>query len=192
MTRTASPRVLPIIVDRWSPRSFDAGALPQEDLDVIFEAAGLAASAYNYQPWRFLYAHHADTALFAQFLEPLIEFNQGWAKDASVLLYVISDEVMVTEQGSNPNHSHSFDAGAAWANLALQAIALGYHTHGMTGVDYAKARQVLQVPDGFRVEAAIAIGTQAPADRLPEFLREREVPSERKPVADVAWSGTFR
>ena len=192
MTRTASPRVLPIIVDRWSPRSFDAGALPQEDLDVIFEAAGLAASAYNYQPWRFLYAHHADTALFAQFLEPLIEFNQGWAKDASVLLYVISDEVMVTEQGSNPNHSHSFDAGAAWANLALQAIALGYHTHGMTGVDYAKAREVLQVPDGFRVEAAIAIGTQAPADRLPEFLREREAPSERKPVADVAWSGTFR
>lgn len=192
MTRTASPRVLPIIVDRWSPRSFDAGALPQADLDVIFEAAGLAASAYNYQPWRFLYAHHADTALFAQFLEPLIEFNQGWAKDASVLLYVISDEVMVTEQGSNPNHSHSFDAGAAWANLALQAIALGYHTHGMTGVDYAKAREVLQVPDGFRVEAAIAIGTQAPADRLPEFLREREVPSERKPVADVAWSGTFR
>lgn len=192
MTRTASPRVLPIIVDRWSPRSFDAGALPQEDLDVIFEAAGLAASAYNYQPWRFLYAHHADTALFAQFLEPLIAFNQGWAKDASVLLYVISDEVMVTEQGSNPNHSHSFDAGAAWANLALQALALGYHTHGMTGVDYAKAREVLQVPEGFRVEAAIAIGTQAPADRLPEFLREREVPSERKPVADVAWSGTFR
>ena len=192
MTRTASPRVLPIIVDRWSPRSFDAGALPQEDLDVIFEAAGLAASAYNYQPWRFLYAHHADTALYAQFLEPLIAFNQGWAKDASVLLYVISDEVMVTEQGSNPNHSHSFDAGAAWANLALQALALGYHTHGMTGVDYAKAREVLQVPEGFRVEAAIAIGTQAPADRLPEFLREREVPSERKPVADVAWSGTFR
>ena len=192
MTRTASPRVLPIIVDRWSPRAFDASALPQDDLDVIFEAAGLAASAYNYQPWRFLYAHHADTALFAQFLEPLVEFNQGWAKDASVLLYIISDEVMVTEHGSNPNHSHSFDAGAAWSNLALQALALGYHTHGMTGVDFAKAREVLKVPEGFRIEAAIALGKQAPADRLPEFLREREAPSDRKPLADVAWSGVFR
>ena len=55
MTRTASPQVLPIIVDRWSPRAFDGSAVPQADLDVIFEAAGLAASAYNYQPWRFAY-----------------------------------------------------------------------------------------------------------------------------------------
>lgn len=192
MSRTANPRVLPVVVDRWSPRSFDGSAIPQGDLDVIFEAAGLAASAYNYQPWRFLYAHHADEALFAQFLTPLVEFNQGWAKEASVLIYVISDEIMVTEQGSNPNHSHSFDAGAAWATLALQALALGYHTHGMTGVDFDKARDVLKVPEGFRVEAAIALGKQAPADKLPEFLREREAPSGRKPVAEIAWSGKYR
>ncbi|MES2492878.1 MAG: nitroreductase family protein [Pseudomonadota bacterium] len=192
MTRTASPRVLPMIVDRWSPRSFDGAALPQDDLDVIFEGAGLAASAYNYQPWRFLYAHRADEALFAQFLQPLAEFNQTWARNASVLLYVVSDEVMVTRDGANPNHSHSFDAGAAWANLALQALALGYHTHGMTGVDFAKARDVLKVPEGFRIDAAIALGTRAPADRLPDALREREVQSGRKPVAEVAWSGTFR
>lgn len=192
MSRTANSRILPHIVDRWSPRSFDASAIPQADLDVIFEAAGLAASAYNYQPWRFLYAHHADEALFAQFLAPLVEFNQGWARDASVLIYVISDEAMVTEQGRNPNHSHSFDAGAAWATLALQALALGYHTHGMTGVDFDKAREVLQVPEGFRVEAAIALGRQAPADKLPAFLQEREAPSGRKPVAEIAWAGMFR
>ena len=45
MTRTASPKVLPLIVERWSPRAFDGTNVPQEDLDVIFEAAGLAASA---------------------------------------------------------------------------------------------------------------------------------------------------
>ncbi len=191
-TRTASPRVLPIIVERWSPRSFDGSAMPQEDFDVILEGAALAPSAFNYQPWRFLYAHHADAALFAEFLEPLIAFNQSWAKDASVLLYVISEENMVSDKGANPNHSHSFDAGAAWANLALQATALGYHAHGMTGVDFAKAREVLKVPEGFRIEAAVAIGKQAPAERLPEMLREREVPSDRKPVGEVAWSGPFR
>lgn len=191
-TRTASPRVLPIIVERWSPRSFDGSAMPQEDLDVILEGAALAPSAFNYQPWRFLYAHHADAALFAEFLEPLIAFNQSWAKDASVLLYVISEENMVSDKGSNPNHSHSFDAGAAWAHLALQATALGYHAHGMTGVDFARARDVLNVPDGFRIEAAVAIGKQAPAERLPEMLREREVPSGRKPVSEVAWPGKFR
>ena len=191
-TRTADPRVLPIIVERWSPRAFDASDLPQADLDVILEAASLAPSAYNYQPWRFLYAHRADEALFASFLSPLVEFNQGWAKSASVLLYVISDENMTSAEASNPNHSHSFDAGAAWANLALQATALGYHVHGMTGVDFAKAREVLGVPEGFRIEAAVAIGATSPPEGLPEYLRVREVPSARKPVSEVAWAGKFR
>ena len=191
-TRTADPRVLPIIVERWSPRAFDASDLPQADLDVILEAAGLAPSAFNYQPWRFLYAHHADEALFAQFLALLVEFNQGWAKNASVLIFVVSEEAMVTDKGSNPNHSHSFDAGAAWANLALQATALGYYAHGMTGVDFDAARTALNVPEGFRVEAAVAIGTQTTPEGLPEYLREREVPSTRKPVGEIAWSGAFR
>jgi len=109
-----------------------------------------------------------------------------------VLIFVVSEEAMVTDKGSNPNHSHSFDAGAAWANLALQATALGYHAHGMTGVDFDAARTALKVPEGFRVEAAVAIGTQTTPEGLPEYLREREVPSTRKPVGEIAWSGAFR
>lgn len=190
--RTADPRVLPIIVDRWSPRSFDRSDLPQEDLDVILEAAGWAASAFNYQPWRFLFAHRADSATFESFLSTFVPFNQSWAKDASVLMFAVSDEFMRSEKGNEPNHTHSFDTGAAWANMSLQANALGYHTHGMSGVDFAKAAEILNVPEGFRVDAAIAIGRQAPAENLPEGLREREVPSDRKPVAEIAWSGPFK
>ncbi len=191
-TRTADPRVVPLIAGRWSPRAFDGSDLPQADLDVIFQAAGLAPSAFNYQPWRFLYAHRADAALFAKFLAPLVEFNQSWANSASVLVYVVSEEAMVSDKGANPNHSHSFDAGAAWAMLALQASALGYHSHGMTGVDFEAARAALEVPAGFRIEAAIALGTMTTPEGLPEYLREREVPSARKPVGEIAIAGTFR
>ncbi|PTR12861.1 MULTISPECIES: nitroreductase family protein [unclassified Novosphingobium] len=190
-TRTADPRVLPLIVDRWSPRAFDGAAVPAEDLAVIFEAAGLAPSAFNYQPWRFLYAVPGD-ANWAAFLDILIPFNQGWAKDAGALVFIVSDESMRKDDGTaNPNHSHSFDAGAAWAMLALQATALGYHTHGMTGIDFAKARDVLGVPEGWRVEAAVAIGRQDSPEKLPDFLKEREAASGRKPVAEVAVAGTF-
>lgn len=185
--RTANPRVLPIIVNRWSPRAFDGSAMPQEDLDAILEAATWAPSAYNHQPWRFVYAHRADEAGFARLLGGLIPFNQSWAKDAAVLLYVLSEQQM----GDNANHSHSFDAGAAWANLALQATAMGYHAHGMTGLDFAAAKDALGVPEGYRIEAAVALGRQGPAAQLPEGLREREVPSARKPLAEVAFAGTF-
>jgi len=189
--RIAHPRVLPLFVERWSPRAFDGSDLPQEDLDVMLEAASWAASAFNYQPWRFPYAHRADGEVFASFLSALVPFNQSWAKDASALVFAVSDEAMRGESGARPNHSHSFDTGAAWANLALQATALGYHTHGMTGLDFDRAAEVLNLPEGFRVEAAIAIGRQAPAETLPEGLREREVPTPRKPLGEFAWSGPF-
>jgi len=188
-TRTADPRVLPLIVDRWSPRAFDGTALPAQDLAVIFEAAGLAPSAFNYQPWRFLYAVPGDDN-WAAFLDILVPFNQSWAKDAGALVFIVSDEAMRKDDGT-ANHSHSFDAGAAWATLALQATSMGYHTHGMTGIDFAKARDVLGVPEGWRVEAAVAIGRQDSPEKLPDSLREREVPSTRKPVGEVAVAGRF-
>jgi len=189
--RNASPGILPHIVDRWSPRSFDETAVPQTDLDLMFEAAGWAPSAYNYQPWKFLYAVR-DDANWDRFMEPLIPFNQSWVKSAGALLYVVSDENMRQGEKSDPNHTHSFDAGAAWAMLALQATHMGYHTHGMSGVDFDKAREVLGVPVGYHINAAIAIGRKDSPEKLPEGLREGEVPSERKPVSEIAIAGNFR
>lgn len=189
--RTASPRVERLFVDRWSPRSFDGRAIPQEDLETIFEAAGLAPSAFNAQPWRFLYARRGD-ANWERFLSLLIPFNASWAKEAGALIYILSEKVVRQGDEDVPLRSHSFDAGAAWAQMALQATALGYHAHAMAGVDFERARMELAVPEGFAIDAAVAIGTRAPAQRLPKGLREREVPSPRKPVGEIALAGSFR
>ena len=187
----ANTRIEGLITARWSPRSFDASAMPQEDLDVILEAAGWAASAYNIQPWTFLYAHRGD-ANWDRFLSYLVEFNQSWAKDASVLIFIVSDRMQGKPgEDRSPNHSHSFDAGAAWANMALQATAMGYHAHGMTGIAFGTAEEALGIPADHRLEAAVAIGRQAPKDRLPEALREREVASGRKLLSQIAKPGNF-
>ncbi|HUD91929.1 nitroreductase family protein [Sphingobium sp.] len=190
--RTVERAVDPLFLERWSPRAFDSSALPQSDLDTIFDAARWAPSAFNYQPWRFLYAHR-DTADWDRFLGTLLPFNQGWVQNASVIVYILSDTLMAAPGSDDfkPSHSHSFDAGAAWALLALQATRLGYHTHGMTGVDFDAARKELGVPDRFRIEAAIAIGRQADKAILPEMLQAREAPSGRKPVEEFAFAGNF-
>jgi nitroreductase len=194
MTTRQKPhhKVHQLFVDRWSPRAFDESAIPDEDLEAIFAAAGLAPSAFNYQPWKFLYARRGD-ANWERFLSLLIPFNASWAKDAGVLIFIVSDTKMRKDDNSASDHySHSFDAGAAWAQMALQATLLGYHAHGMTGVDFARAQTELGVPGDFRIEAAIAIGRRDAPERLPEGLREREVPSDRKPVAEIALAGNFR
>ena len=189
-SRQANPRIHPLIVDRWSPRAFDGSEIPSADLDVIFEAAGWAPSAFNYQPWRFLYARRGD-ANWERFLSILIPFNASWAKDTSILVFIVSEVTMGEGEKAKPSHSHSFDAGAASALMALQATHMGYHAHGMMGIDLEKAYAELDVPEGFRVEAAVAIGRRGDPENLPEGLREREVPSGRKPVEEIAFAGPF-
>jgi Nitroreductase len=189
--RTAHPKIEKLIIDRWSPRAFDGSDMPQEDLDVIFEAAGWAPSAYNVQPWTFLYARKGD-ANWDLLLSQLIEFNQGWAQNASALVFVVSAVNSTGPDGKTaPNHSHSFDAGAAWMLAALQAQSMGYHTHGMSGLKFGEAETALGIPADHRLEAAFVIGRQAPKETLPEFLQEREVVSDRKPVSEITRAGKF-
>lgn len=188
--RIANPKIEKLIVDRWSPRAFDGTEMPQEDLDAILEAGGWAPSAYNVQPWTFLYAKKGD-ANWDLFLSQLIDFNAGWAKEAAALVFVVSDKYMRSDKGNSDNHSHSFDAGAAWVLAAIQAQALGYHTHGMTGLKFGEAEAALGIPADHRLEAAFAIGKQGDKSVLPEFLQEREVASNRKPLAEIAKAGKF-
>ena len=189
--RVADQRVNPLFVERWSPRAFDASDMPDADLAVIFEAAGWAPSAFNNQPWKFLYAKRGD-ADWERFLALLVPGNQVWVKDASVLIYIVSDTMTGEGDEAKPSHTHSFDTGAAWAQLALAATDLGYYAHGMIGLDLDRARAELHVPDRYRIEAAAAIGRRAEPDRLPENLRQRETPSSRKPVDEIAIRGDFR
>lgn len=190
--RAAARSVDPLFLERWSPRAFDSTPIAQEDLDTIFEAASWAPSAFNYQPWRFLYAHR-DTADWARFLGLLLPFNQTWVERASALIFILSDSLSESPSSGElkPSYSHSFDAGAAWAFLALQATRLGYHSHAMTGVQFDKAREELQVPERFRIEAAVAIGRIGDKSLLPEALQAREQPSGRHDISRLVTAGNF-
>ena len=189
--RTSDTAVNPIFLERWSPRAFDGTEMPEADLETILEAGRWAPSAFNYQPWRFLHARRGD-AHWDQFVSLLMPFNAAWAQNASALIFVVSDTLMRGDDKASPSHSHSFDAGAAWAQIALQAHMLGYHSHGMGGIEYAQITEQLGVPDGFRVEAGVALGRIADASTLPDKLRDREFPSDRKPLAEVAFCGGFQ
>lgn len=49
--------VLPVILERWSPRAFTDRDVTAADLKIIFEAGRWAPSSYNEQPWRFFVGH---------------------------------------------------------------------------------------------------------------------------------------
>jgi len=177
-----------LIYHRWSARAMSAQPLSSTELMRLFEAARWAPSSFNEQPWRFVYAER-DSEHWARFVELLSEGNRRWAPQAAVLIVVLSRSTF--ERNGRPSRTHSYDTGAAWQNLALQGCRMGLVVHGMAGFDYDAARVVLQVPEEFAVEAMIAVGRPAPTETLPEPLREREVPSGRKPLAELAFPGVF-
>jgi nitroreductase len=183
----------PLFLERWSPRAFDGSELPEADLMAMFESARWAPSAFNSQPWRFLYARRGDEH-WERFLSLLIPWNRGWAHSAAALIYILSDSLPFTDKETGTpatSHTHSFDAGAAWACLALQATRMGYHAHGMSGIQMDLARDSLAVPDRYRIEAACVVGRIGDPATLDEKLRARETPSGRKPLSDFAFHGNF-
>ena len=177
-----------VFADRWSPRSFAPEAIPNADLMSIFEAARWAPSSYNNQPWRFLYARNG-TEHWPLFFNLMVDQNKTWVKNASVLVLVISNTQF--DHNGKDCITHSFDAGAAWQNLALQAWLKGYAAHGMQGFDYKRAQTDLEIPREFKVEALIALGKEGPKEALPKELQEREAPSDRRPLAESIVEGKF-
>ena len=185
--RQTETRVDRLFLDRWSPRAFNGSQLKTSDIETLLEAARWAPSAFNAQPWRLLYAARGD-ANWDRFLDLLVPFNRGWAGNASLLLFFVS----ATTSQNKPNPTHSFDTGAAWMSLALQAQIMGLHAHGMAGYDHERARTELRVPDDFRIEAAAVVGRRTDPSILPEPLREREAPSDRNPLSEIAFAGNFQ
>jgi nitroreductase len=191
--RQADFPIDPLFLERWSPRAFDGSEIPDDDLMTMFEAARWAPSAFNSQPWHLLYARKGD-ANWDRFLSLLIPWNQGWAHTASVLVYIVSDTLPFTDKKTGEpaaSTTHSFDAGAAWVSLALQATRMGYHAHGMSGIQHELARAELALPDRYRLNAACAIGRIGEVTQLDERLQAREFPSDRKPQAEFVHAGGF-
>jgi nitroreductase len=155
----------------------------------LFESARWAPSSNNNQPWRFLYARK-NTPYWPVFFDLLTESNQAWAKNAAVLIVVVSKTTF--DSNEKFSRTHAFDTGAAWENLALQGSILGLVVHGMQGFNYDQAKIVLHIPDIYQVEAMIAVGKKGKKEDLPAHLQEREAPSVRKSIAEIAMEGLFK
>ena len=190
--RTANHPIDAMFLERWSPRAFTGEPLAEAELLTMLEAARWAPSSYNSQPWRFIYARR-DSPSWPRFLDLLVPFNRGWAVNASALVILVSNSLMRSPGSEKdvPSHTHSFDTGAASGYFALQANKMGWHVHGMVGFDQDRAFAELNVPVGYRVEAAYAVGRRGDPAILPDTLREREQPNSRTPLAELAFEGTF-
>lgn len=178
----------PLIANRWSPRALDINhVISSNDLHAILEAARLAPSAFNEQPWRFIVGKRGEET-FSQILNGLGEFNQTWAKNSSALLLVAG-----TKQRSNgdPHPSYQYDLGLSVSQATFEAHHRGFITHQMTGFNHDVMCKTFDLTT-YEPVVVVAIGKQADSDILPEQMAAREKAAPvRKPLSELIIKGSI-
>ena len=170
---------------RYSGRLYDASKLVSKaDLQEIIYAATLAPSSYNEQPWRFIVCDkQATPEAYKKTLSSLVEFNQGWAQHAPVLIVIVSD--LKSGYNKDGNHLAQYDTGAAAVCMMLKATSLGIMTHQMGGFDAAKISELFDMSADFMPMAVMAVGYALPADK-------KAPKKERKPVEEICFFGDWQ
>ena len=181
--------IFPLLKMRWSPRTFSEQPLTKIEINQLFEAARWAASSYNRQPWRFIYATKGTEA-YQKIVDCMSDFNKQWASKAPLLLLTAYKEK--TDEGDDNFHA-LHDLGLAMGNMSVQAQHMGIAIHHMAGIDWKKAQNIFNVPEGFHITTAVAIGFYGgDLNTLPKDLQEQETSERtRNDIEDFAFEGTW-
>lgn len=187
MSRNIKYNVLNEIENRWSPRAFSSEKINLDDIYGVLEAARLAPSCYNEQPWRYIVAYEEkDLEVMRELID---KNNKVWADKAPVLVMFLSKRRF--RYNSRENYWHMFDVGASWGYFTVEASRRGLITRGIGGFNMSKARKVLKIPYNYDIVTVAALGKQGDKMSLPESLREKELPSERMELSEILHIGSF-
>ena len=173
--------ILGPIAARWSPRAFDPTAeLAERDLKALLEAARWAATWGRRQPVRFIVSRRTEEAFGT--LSGLLNRGNYYAHAAAALILLCADE----GPDENTARYSAVDAGAAMANLSIEAVSRGLIVHPMAGFDAPGASEAFDLPDSLRPLMVIAVGTLGDyGEAAPEIADRDRQPRERLPLSEV-------
>lgn len=171
----------PPIAQRWSPRAFDPeAALSREDLLALLEAARWAPTWGRRQPVRFVVGVREDATFTA--IAALLRRGNAYATAAGALILLCADD----GDDEKTQRYAAVDAGAAMANITVEAVSRGLIAHPMAGFDVAGATETFRLAPTLRPLIVIAAGHLADlALTAPEIAERDRQPRHRLPLRDV-------
>lgn len=180
------PAFIEIVRSRRSIRRFLPRPVENEKILACLEAARLAPSSHNSQPWRFVVIDEPGLkeALCREAFSGVYKMSQFAAQAPLIIVVMAAKEVVAHRLGRRIQgvSFHLIDIGIAGEHLVLQAEELGLATCWMGWFNRRRARRVLKPPRRFKVVALLPVGYAA--SRPP-----RE--TVRKPLAEIAWWNGF-
>ncbi len=176
---------LELVKSRQSDRAYDINrAVEPEKLEYILEAARLAPSACNAQPWRFIAV--TEPALVKETAATIADKALGmnhFAFQAPVIIVVLEEAANFTSKlGGTVKQKHfpHMDLGIATAHLTLAAAEQGLGTCIVGWFNEKKIRSVLDIPSNKRPVLVITLGYSTQALREKKRKNSEEVVSYNK------------
>ena len=164
--------VIEAIETRRAYRSFEAVTITDELIEDLAGSAQLAPSCFNYQPWKFVFVH--DEEMLVRMREALSKGNE-WVYAASLIITVFGKrEDDCNTQG---REYYLFDMGQASAFLQLRATELGLVAHPIAGFSESKVKEILGIPDEYKVITLINVGKKS--DKISPVLSEKQIEWEK-------------
>ncbi len=160
-----------------SPRDVE-----QEKIEEILNAARLAPSARNRQPWRFIVVKDRE-AIEALASRACSETN-ALVREAPVIIIACanpSDDIVV-----GGREYYLFDVALAVENMLLAATALGLVTHPMTGMNEDEVKKILSIPDEVRFVVATPLSYPSEG-AYEEAAQERLSQRTRKDLRELVY-----
>ncbi len=174
--------VVDAIHNRRARRAFQTKPIEDEKVEALIEAARLAPSCNNFQPWRLVFVK-GEPALS----ETKAGMNRGnvWTTRAPLIIVVAAkedDDCMLSDR----RNYFLFGCGLAIGQLMLRATELGLVAHPIAGYDPAKVRAALGIPEPYIIITTVICGYPGgPEDLLSDKQKESErTRPERKPIGE--------
>lgn len=161
------------IEERRAYRSLEKVKIEKELIDELGRAAQLAPSCFNYQPWNLVFVKSED---MLEKMESVMSENNKWTRRASLIIAVFSkkdDDCVVKGR-----EYHLFDTGMATAFLILRATELGLVAHPIAGYDEEDTKELLNIPDEYRLIALVNVGKHS--EDINELLTEKQAEVEKE------------
>lgn len=163
--------VLDIIQERGSIRKYKTTPIASNDLQTILEAARLAQSAANRQPWQFIVV--TDKAI----LEKLVHAAhwpdrppQSSVSTAPATIICLANPEMSRKVG--PFDGYLVDLSIAIENMALTAWELGIGSCWIGAFQEEKVKMLLHIPENLRVVSLFTLGY---ADEQPRRKNRKDL-----------------
>ena len=167
-----------LVSERRSVRKYNPVPVEREKLLACLEAARLAPSACNAQPYKFIVVDAPDLKekLAAAAFSGLYS-STGFAARAGALVAVVSQKGKLTAWLGNQVRDTNFrliDIGIAAEHFVLAAEEQGLGTCWLGWFDAKGAAKALGLPAGLKVEIMLSVGyaDEAPPPRKRKTLEE--------------------